>query len=164
MQIGSLADPYYDRTFFPSDAESEQYLLKRINDMPGLHGKHHMLARQGVCTWNQLGAISIPRWEELLDNLPTKRIKHPEDLQDVERLGPGHINALCELQKQASKEWSHRSNRALRKMMKGKAATENKYVEDGWYLIQIVEDGWELILLPPESEAVSSSGYVGGTD
>ena len=84
--------------------DDEQDLRARVDQMPGCLGLGNILAQCGVLTSEQLGTISDKRYHQTLAYIPQKRVDVPGDLQDPKRYGPGHLNSLDELRKQARAE------------------------------------------------------------
>ena len=78
--------------------------LKRA---PGLADEwiHESLVRHGVGSWEQLGSMDEEVWLWVLDQLPVMRLEVPDDLEDPNRLGPGHFNSLDEIRKEARQEF-----------------------------------------------------------
>ena len=97
-----VADEVNDEMHFTDD--DEQDLRARVDQIPGCRGLGSILAHCGVLTSEQLGTISDKRYHQTLAYIPQKRVDVPGDLQDPKRYGPGHLNSLDELRKQARAE------------------------------------------------------------
>ena len=85
----------------PDGKQQTSDLAAKVDRVPGLEGLGTFLATMGVLTFDQLGEMTDQNWQKILAYLPTKRLDVPQDLMDPSRLGPGHINALDRLHKQA---------------------------------------------------------------
>jgi hypothetical protein len=78
-------------------------LRYRIARVPGLD--HHADFLAWIFrSWLQLGSLSRRHYQAAVAALPQKRFDHPEDLWDHSRLGPGHLNSIDELRRQARAE------------------------------------------------------------
>ena len=97
-----VADEVNEEMHFTDD--DEQDLRARVDQIPGCRGLGSILAHCGVLTSEQLGTITDKRYDQMLKFIPQKRVDVPGDLQDPKRYGPGHLNSLDELRKQARAE------------------------------------------------------------
>ena len=101
-------------------------LIAKVDTVPGLEGKAHWFLLAGVNSWEGLGLLPGYQWRDRLQRFPQKRgADHPEDLLDVSRLGPGHMNSLDGLYRdavQSIKGGRPEQMRALRAERRGIAA------------------------------------------
>lgn len=79
-------------------------LQTKVEDTPGLHGHSGKLKEIGIFTWHHFGSLTEKQWLEKSECILQKRVGYPEDLRNPQRLGPGHLNSLDELQKEATKQ------------------------------------------------------------
>ena len=91
-------------------SKEEEDLRARINELPGLEGTvaADVVIARGVRSWAALGRLTPTHYKWVLSAFAEwgllKQTDRPQDIQNKQMLGPGHLHSLDQLYEKAKHE------------------------------------------------------------